>query len=378
MRIAYFTNDINRKLKDTIIISVNNIADDCFLLPSNLIMNLLSYKLINNKIEELIEDIKELDIDLIVSDSKDGLGVFANICSIYLDLPLIRIVDDIYTDYLDFVDNNEKLFCNNCVRVIHPNDNLNNYVDKSILNYKYALTIEKINIKNDYVVLYMDNNEKLYLSFDTYNNGLFKTKYKISELNYRYLKEKESEFLAYRSAIKKLSIRDYSIKEIRDSIHNKYKLETKKIDNIIDKLVNYNLLDDVRYTINKIEYYKNNHLSNKAIKLKLKKVGINDEIIEKNLFLDDKQEYENALCKAIKYQSIIKNKSLYAAKQSIYSKLINEGFSYNIVKDVVDKLKFESISNNQLDILKKEMDKTIYKNKKKYKGKELKKDREKN
>lgn len=372
MKIAYFTNTESKNLKDTIIVSTNKDIDDSLLLPNDLISSLYNIKFITDEVKSYVDDIRDLGVDLIISDNSFGLSVFANYCATILDIPLMRIIDEKYENYKEFLDENKELYCNNCVKVFDDKKNINLYYKEAILSYKDSLIINKVNIKDDYVVLYLDNNEKMYISFDIYEYGNFVSGKKVSQLNYNYLKEKESELLAYMSALRKLSIKDYSIKEIRDFIYKKYKLNTKKIDNIINKLVEYNLLDDYTYALNKVDYYLNSSLSTKAIKQKLIKSGISDEIIDKTLVVDEKSEASNALNKALKYQNTIRNKSLNATKQAIYSKLISDGFGYNIVKEVIDKLDFETTIDKENELLIKEANKSMIKYQKKFEGRELK------
>ena len=91
-----------------------------------------------------------------------------------------------------------------------------------VKNIKYTIT--KTKEKQDGVIIYLDNKDKISISVDNY------FKYGISSLKgldqnlYDILKDEERIFLGYLSALRKLSIKDFTVKQINDFLKIKKQL----------------------------------------------------------------------------------------------------------------------------------------------------------
>lgn len=231
-----------------------------------------------------------------------------------------------------------------------------------VKNTKYSIT--KIKEKQDGVILYLDNKEKISVSVEKYfEYGLSSLK-GLDQKLYDQLKKEERLFLGYQSCLRKLSIKDFSNKQISDFLKIKKELNQTEIKQIIDKLISFGLLDDDRYCLNRTNYLNKQLLSTKQIKIKLAKEGISKELIEKYVINNSEEEYEKAEKLARKYSTSVKNKSLNAIKQNILSKIVNLGYSYDAAKTAIDKLNLKN--DNELEILKKEYLKAKTKYSKKY------------
>lgn len=232
-------------------------------------------------------------------------------------------------------------------------------------NIKYV--IKKIKTYEDYVFIYLDD-QKIQISIDDY------FKYNVSKLKglnediYNVLVENEKQLKAYRSCLRKLSIKDYTCKQIRTHL-KRYEIDDKKINEIINKLVNYGLLNDEKYCVSRINILNNQSLSNKQIKRKLINEGIEEEYINKHLKEDLSYEMDKCDKLAVKYERSINNKSSNAKKQSIISKLVNNGFSYDVALSSVNKLSINV--DNELELLHKEYLKAKNKFSRKYEDYEL-------
>ena len=237
-----------------------------------------------------------------------------------------------------------------------------------VKNIKYSIT--KTKEKQDGVVIYLDNKEKISVSVEKYfEYGLGSLK-GLDQKLYDILKNDERIFLGYLSCLRKLSIKDYSTKQISDFLKIKKELNQSEIITIIDKLTSFGLLDDEKYCANRTNYLNKQLLSIKQIKTKLNKEGINSELIEKYVINNSEDEYEKANKLAKKYSNSIKNKSLNATKQNILSKIVNLGYSYDAAKSAVDLLNLKN--DNELDLLKKDYKKAKEKYRKKYTDYDLK------
>lgn len=216
----------------------------------------------------------------------------------------------------------------------------------------------------------LDDEFKVYLSVDDYFKYKLKENSLISKDVLDEIQENEPLVLAYRSALRRLAIRDYSSKKMADSLKQKYNLTNYQIDLVITKLKKANLLNDQIYTSSKIDLFKDSLLSKKAIYSKLIKDGIDKEIIDK--YYVEQDEFDKAFKKASKYQASIKNKSLNLKKQTIVSKLVNDGFSLEDAKLAINKLNFKDEIESEDDVLRKHVQKAYNRYHNKYEGYELK------
>lgn len=247
--------------------------------------------------------------------------------------------------------------------------------EDAIEDYKHSYILEKTSLKDDCVALtFKDFNNienKLVVSLDTYYELGLRKASRLSQLNFNLLKQFEVYALAYKSCLKKLSNRDYSVCEMREYIKSKFDLSDAGINVIIEKLLSKNLLDDYRYALNKVSGFSSNFYSKNTMRRKLQSVGINNEIIDKVLIIDKESELLNAKRLANKYLNTINNKSLNAKKQTIYAKLINAGFTGDVASEAMSILDFSNSTLQEKDILRKETGKLIKKYSKKYSGTEL-------
>lgn len=237
-----------------------------------------------------------------------------------------------------------------------------------ISEIKYLIT--KTKELEDGVIIYLDNKEKIHLSVDTYFKYSIVSLKGLNENLYNTLLNEEKLYMAYRGVLRKLSTKDFTVKQIKDYLRIKKELNSKESDLIINKLIEYGLLDDDKYCLNRTNYLNKQLLSTKQIKIKLAKEGISSDLIDKYVIINSEDEYSKANKLAIKYSNSIKNKSLNATKQAILMKIVNAGYSYEAGKDAVNALNLKS--NNESELLRKEYVKALKKYEKKYEVYELK------
>ena len=242
-------------------------------------------------------------------------------------------------------------------------------INKTTLNeVKYK--ISKIKEKEDGVLIYLDNNEKINVSVENYFRYSLSSIKGLDENLYKLLRDEEIIFLAYKGALRKLSVKDYTVKQIKDYLIIRKKIDDNNVSIIINKLVEYGLLDDDKYCLNRYSYLNKQLLSNKKIKFKLQKEGISKDLIDKYVININDDEYGKAYKLAVKYSNTIKNKSLNAIKQNILSKIVNAGYSYDAARNAVDKLNL--VNPNELLLLNKDYFKAKKKYENKYDGYDLK------
>ena len=247
--------------------------------------------------------------------------------------------------------------------------------EEVIEEYKKSYVISKIKLKNDVVALFLTNNlkqsDKLYISVDDfYDNGLrINTVVNSSLLS--YLKERENYVKAYKSCIRRLSLKDYTKSQILTHLDTKFVLNDDSKGQIMTKLESLNLLNDEEYTLSFIKRLNSRMLSFKAINKRVNELGVAKETIQDAFKKIDINDEENCLKKANKYFYTVRGKSSNLKKQTIVSKLINDGFPYEIAKKSVNKLDFSGDLINDNNLIKKEAMKAYNKYANKYEGSEL-------
>lgn len=230
--------------------------------------------------------------------------------------------------------------------------------------------ISKIKNKNDYMLIFLDNDEKINISIDNY------IKYDLSKIMgldnkvYELLKKEERILLSYNSVLRKLASKDYTVKQIKDYLFVKKELHKDEVDTIINKLNEYHLLDDDRYCLNRFNYLNKQLYSIKQIKIKLLNEGIKQDLIDKYVIYNSDVEFDKVYSLVLKYSKTIKNKSLNAIKQAIMSKLVNVGYSFDLCKKALNQLNLKA--DNEIELLNKEYIKVKNKYSKKYEGYDLK------
>ena len=156
----------------------------------------------------------------------------------------------------------------------------------------------------------MDNKEKL-LKYAIY----YLSRYSSSKKNLEYI---------LKNKIRRLS----QEKKIRFDLYN-------EINNIIKKIENQNLINDLVFTESKILSLLNQAKSKNYIKNYLLKKGIEKKLVDEQISLiynnDKNLEKENAI-KFAKKKNLLDNNINYEKK---LSKMARAGFSYEITKEIL-------------------------------------------
>jgi len=139
-------------------------------------------------------------------------------------------------------------------------------------------------------------------------------------------------------ALKFLSYRMRSEKEVRDKLKNK-EFVKDIIDEVIEDLKRVNLVDDYEFASAWIRDRISNNPRGKALlKQELYKKGIKEETIKKVLreyFKDEDEELNLAKKLLEKRKKRYENLEKKVAKRRMMSFLLRRGFSYDIVKQVL-------------------------------------------
>ena len=188
-------------------------------------------------------------------------------------------------------------------------------------------------LKNGKYKVYLDNEDTITLYEDIIlNNSLLITKH-IDDLN--SLLEENNEYDAYNKAIKYISTKMRSKKEIKTYLSKYY--EEELVNRTINKLVSLGLINDSKYVY---AYYLDKiNLSNDGpnkIKDNLLKLGIKEDIIIENITVDKTvifNKLNHLIDKKIKTS---KGYSGNILKQRLISYFINLGYDIDMINEIIN------------------------------------------
>ena len=213
-------------------------------------------------------------------------------------------------------------------------------------------------LKNGKYKVYLDNEDTITLYEDVIlNNNLLISKH-ISDLD--KLLSENNEYEAYNKAIKYIGVKMRSKKEIKAYLSKYY--EDNIINEILDKLVQNGLINDSKYVY---AYYLDKiNLSNDGpnkIKDNLLKLGINEEVINNNITVDNKLIYDKLNHLIDKKIKTSKGYSGNILKQRLISYFINQGYDIDMINEIINT---KNLTNIEEGI--KEYNKLLNKYKNKY------------
>ena len=188
-------------------------------------------------------------------------------------------------------------------------------------------------LKNGKYKVYLDNEDTITLYEDVIlNNNLLISKH-ISDLD--KLLSENNEYEAYNKAVKYIGVKMRSKKEIKVYLSKYY--EDDIINGILDKLVQNGLINDSKYVY---AYYLDKiNLSNDGpnkIKDDLLKLGINEEVINNNITVDNKVIYDKLNHLIDKKIKTSKGYSGNILKQRLISYFINQGYDIDMINEIIN------------------------------------------
>ena len=199
-------------------------------------------------------------------------------------------------------------------------------------------TIESQKKSEDRVNIYVD--EKFFMAI--YKELVFTFNLKkgdiIDEENLKNILKDEMFLKAKNKALNILSRASQSEKKIREKLSDDFEEDT--IDDVVDFLSKYNFINDnelaskiVSTNVNLNKYGKN------KIKQNLYNKGLDKSAIDEAMNeIDSDTEFENALYLAEKRYDRVKNEDPKKAYAKIANHLAYKGFSYDIIKSVLNKI----------------------------------------
>ncbi|MEM4260119.1 MAG: regulatory protein RecX [Candidatus Woesearchaeota archaeon] len=201
-------------------------------------------------------------------------------------------------------------------------------------------SIERQKKRDNRVNVFVDGNffvgltDKQLIDFDIYKGK------KVSEKELNKIKNQSNYGKIKDKAISLISIRPRSKKELKDKLILK-KYDLSLIDEVIKDLEKEKLLDDKifakQWVYHRTEF---SGLGKRKIELELFKKGVNKDIAKKEVSkITDNQQFDKAFNLALKKYSLIKNEDKYKKIEKTSAFLARKGYSWHIIKKVLDRLK---------------------------------------
>lgn len=164
----------------------------------------------------------------------------------------------------------------------------------------------------------------------------------VNKDTYQKFEEEQKVVDAFEKCVRKIAFKDRTRKEMFDFLHQVGNLNATQMNLIISKLESYGYIDDVRYTSSMIMNFQSLLVGQNKIVKSLQDRGIPYEMILKVLNEEPKQsEYERAVILAEKIKSTLHDIPLMAKKSKIRKRLISRGFDSSLSTEVVNQLDFE-------------------------------------
>ena len=194
--------------------------------------------------------------------------------------------------------------------------------------------------KNKYNV-YLSNGEVLNLQEQVITENELLLKKEMSQELYNKLVRDNKIYELMEMAVKYISIRLRSIKEVKDYLLKKGG-SNNEVEDAVQKLIESGYLDDDRFTKAFIkDKLKFTTIGDYKIKMQLNKLGVSTSIIEDNMNKIDEHIIEEKIKKIIeKDKKTNKKYSGQIRKNKIYNHLLNQGYSQEKVITIINTYDF--------------------------------------
>lgn len=205
------------------------------------------------------------------------------------------------------------------------------------------MVVERIVKKDDTtVIVYLDNSEKLFLSYEVVlKNGLKKDS-EISEDRFDFLVGQNKKYHIRQKALSYLARRIHSKRELETKLRQKH-YEKDLIISVLDDLEENNIINDETFALHFVDE-KINRKKWGIIKVRneLMKKGIVSEVVDGiiKIYAGSENQFDNALQLARKKLKLVSTRESDSrkVKQKVLSFLISRGFGYDLSVEVVNEL----------------------------------------
>jgi len=196
--------------------------------------------------------------------------------------------------------------------------------------------IEKQKKENRYSI-FLDGEFEFGIYKDTVLKFGLRTKDELSEEKIDEIKDYDEYYAGKRIALRFLSYRQRSEREIRDKLRSK-KISNSNIDKIITTLSELNLINDEQFAKLFLDsYLRKKPMGGRLISIKLLEKGIKKDIIGKVLTENYNEAEELEKCNELlkKYIKKVKSKNEMEKKRKCYQYLLSRGFDNELVREII-------------------------------------------
>ena len=247
---------------------------------------------------------------------------------------------------------------------------------QAIDDYQYAYEIMKIKTLDDYVRIWVENDKedqplKLLISVEDYFLYKMRIGTKLDRYTVESFQHKQMILEAYRGALRKLRIRDYTRKEMQLYFNRLPGLGKEDVEQLLKELEEKGYINDKLYLNEKIEKMQYSLMGIGNIRRTLVNKGIDPEDVNQALSkIDEEAERTKAFQMADKLKNTVKDKSIRMTRQTIVRKLINLGFDSDIAMSASEQVELDG--QNDQSALQKTIQKAQCNYGRKYHGNDLK------
>jgi len=203
------------------------------------------------------------------------------------------------------------------------------------------MKIERIVKKDDEnVIVYLDNQEKLFLSYEVFLKNRLKKDMEISGDGFSFLIRENQKYFIKKKAFDLLGRRQHSYNELKMKLLGK-KYDKELIVEVLDNLREKEYLDDYEFGKQYVEEkIRTKSWGRNKLKAELFKKGISAEAAGRIIEELDLSPVESALSLAKKKLRILSNRNFEKREIStrLYSYLYSKGYDYDTIKEVMSKL----------------------------------------
>ena len=196
--------------------------------------------------------------------------------------------------------------------------------------------IQKQKKENRYNI-FLDEEFAFGIYKDTVLKFGLRTKDELSEEKINEIKNYDEYFAGKRIALRFLSYRQRSEKEVRDKLKVKG-ISTGNIDKIITSLSELNFINDEQFAKLFLEsFLTKKPMGRRLISMKLLEKGIKKEVVENVLTDYYNEDKESEKCDELlkKYVKKVKSKNEIEKKRKCYQYLLSRGFENEIVRETI-------------------------------------------
>lgn len=246
---------------------------------------------------------------------------------------------------------------------------------QAIDDFQDAYEVIKIKTLDDAVRIYAINEKedeplKILIHFDDYFSYKIRLHTMLDRHTIEEFQHKEVVLNAYRAAIRKLRMKDYTHKEMQIFFQRQPGLSNTDVEELLHELVEKGYVNDQRYIQQKIEKMHFSLMGKGNIRRSLINKGLDEQEVDRLLeTYNDEDERMKASKMAEKLKSTVKDKSRKMKQQTIIRKLISLGFDSDIASHAASDLSFEK--EDETPALNKTIAKAIRNYNRRYQGSDL-------